>query len=83
MLKELPLYQPVDIWPVSFKSPLCLDVYKWTRLGGVCLQSVLNIIMTFFDTLTRSYADVDTSKGTDTMQFLEASEGLVKMFGKS
>ncbi|KAI8577951.1 hypothetical protein K450DRAFT_249189 [Umbelopsis ramanniana AG] len=36
--------------------------------------------MTFFDTLSRSFADVDTSKGTDTMQFLEASEGLVKMF---
>ncbi|KAH8551021.1 glycolipid transfer protein domain-containing protein [Umbelopsis sp. PMI_123] len=36
--------------------------------------------MTFFDTLSRSYADVDTSKGIDTMQFLEACEGLVKMF---
>jgi hypothetical protein len=39
--------------------------------------------MTFFDTLSRSFADVDTSKGIDTMQFLEASEGLVKMFGKA
>jgi hypothetical protein len=37
--------------------------------------------MTFFDTLSRSYADVDTSNGIDTNQFLEASEGLVKMFG--
>ncbi|GAB5593124.1 hypothetical protein Unana1_08024 [Umbelopsis nana] len=36
--------------------------------------------MTFFDTLSRSYADVDTSNGIDTNQFLEASEGLVKMF---
>ncbi|KAJ2959503.1 hypothetical protein NQZ79_g5016 [Umbelopsis isabellina] len=36
--------------------------------------------MTFFDTLSRSYADVDTSNGIDTDQFLEASSGLVKMF---
>lgn len=38
--------------------------------------------MTYFDTLKRSYVDVDTSKGIDTEQFLEATEGLVKLFGK-
>ncbi|KAG1086568.1 hypothetical protein G6F42_020938 [Rhizopus arrhizus] len=36
--------------------------------------------MTYFDTLKRSYVDVDTSKGIDTEQFLEATEGLVKLF---
>ncbi|KAG1374285.1 hypothetical protein G6F61_009459 [Rhizopus arrhizus] len=36
--------------------------------------------MTYFDTLARSYVDVDTSKGVDTEQFLEATEGLVKLF---
>jgi hypothetical protein len=39
--------------------------------------------MTYFDTLARSYVDVDTSKGVDTEQFLEATEGLVKLFGKN
>lgn len=38
--------------------------------------------MSYFDTLKRSYVDVDTSKGIDTEQFLEATEGLVKLFGK-
>lgn len=38
--------------------------------------------MTYFDTLSRSYVDVDTNKGVDTEQFLEATEGLVKLFGK-
>lgn len=38
--------------------------------------------MTFFDTLSRSYVDVDLTKGIDTEQFLEATEGLVKLFGK-
>lgn len=37
--------------------------------------------MTFFDTLERSYVDVDLSKGIDTDQFLQATEGLVKLFG--
>ncbi|CAO3666266.1 hypothetical protein G6F70_006119 [Rhizopus microsporus] len=36
--------------------------------------------MTYFETLKRSYTDVDTSKGVDTEQFLEATEGLVKLF---
>ncbi|KAI7891524.1 glycolipid transfer protein domain-containing protein [Mucor mucedo] len=36
--------------------------------------------MTFFDTLSRSYVDVDLTKGIDTEQFLEATEGLVKLF---
>ncbi|KAG2201883.1 hypothetical protein INT46_006693 [Mucor plumbeus] len=36
--------------------------------------------MTYFDTLARSYVDVDISKGIDTQQFLEATEGLVKLF---
>ncbi|CAO3664440.1 unnamed protein product [Rhizopus stolonifer] len=36
--------------------------------------------MTYFDTLSRSYVDVDTNKGVDTEQFLEATEGLVKLF---
>lgn len=38
--------------------------------------------MTFFDSLARSYTDVDLSKGIDTEQFIEATEGLVKLFGK-
>jgi hypothetical protein len=37
--------------------------------------------MTYFETLKRSYTDVDTNKGVDTEQFLEATEGLVKLFG--
>ncbi|KAL0088108.1 glycolipid transfer protein domain-containing protein [Phycomyces blakesleeanus] len=36
--------------------------------------------MTYFDTVTRSYTEVDTTKGIDTEQFIEATEGLVKMF---
>ncbi|CAO3649916.1 unnamed protein product [Mucor hiemalis] len=36
--------------------------------------------MTFFDTLERSYVDVDLSKGIETDQFLQATEGLVKLF---
>ncbi|KAG2234992.1 hypothetical protein INT48_000234 [Thamnidium elegans] len=36
--------------------------------------------MTYFDSLTRSYTDVDLSKGIDTEQFIEATEGLVKLF---
>lgn len=39
--------------------------------------------MTFFDTLSRSYTNVDISNGIDTIQFLEATEGLVKLFGKT
>ena len=39
---------------------------------------------TFFDTLKRSYQDVEiTDKGINTSQFLEASESLVTMFGKT
>ena len=38
--------------------------------------------MTYFDTLQRSYVDVDISNGINTEQFLEATEGLVKLFGK-
>ncbi|KAI8373610.1 glycolipid transfer protein domain-containing protein [Choanephora cucurbitarum] len=36
--------------------------------------------MTYFDTLQRSYVDVDISNGINTEQFLEATEGLVKLF---
>ncbi|KAI9474264.1 MAG: glycolipid transfer protein domain-containing protein, partial [Benjaminiella poitrasii] len=36
--------------------------------------------MTYFDTLSRSYVDVDISEGIDTQQFIEATEGLVKLF---
>jgi hypothetical protein len=37
---------------------------------------------TFFDTIKRSYQDVQiTDKGINTSQFLEASESLVTMFG--
>lgn len=39
--------------------------------------------MTYFETVTRSYTDVDTSKGINTEQFLEATEGVVKLFGNS
>ncbi|KAK0552835.1 hypothetical protein OC846_001406 [Tilletia horrida] len=35
---------------------------------------------TYFDTVSRSYADVKTSPGIDTSEFLQASEGLVKLF---
>jgi hypothetical protein len=38
--------------------------------------------MTYFDTLARSYVNVDITNGIDTVQFLEATEGLVKLFGK-
>ncbi|ORY94047.1 glycolipid transfer protein domain-containing protein [Syncephalastrum racemosum] len=37
---------------------------------------------TYFDTITRSYTDVDTSNGINTIQFLEATEGVVKLFDK-
>ena len=40
------------------------------------------LTMTYFDTLQRSYVDVDISNGINTEQFLEATEGLVKLFGK-
>jgi len=37
---------------------------------------------TFFDNIKRSYEDVEiTDKGINTIQFLEASESLVTMFG--
>ena len=37
---------------------------------------------TFFDTMKRSYEDVQvTSNGINTSQFLEASESLVTLFG--
>ncbi|GAA6004748.1 hypothetical protein JCM10207_001001 [Rhodosporidiobolus poonsookiae] len=35
---------------------------------------------TYFETVSKSFADVPTAEGVDTLQFLEASEGLVKMF---
>ncbi|KAF7727914.1 hypothetical protein EC973_006913 [Apophysomyces ossiformis] len=38
--------------------------------------------MSFFETVKRSYVDVDTSKGIDTEQFLEATESLVTLFGE-
>lgn len=37
--------------------------------------------MTYFDTLKRSYTDVDIAEGINTQQFLEATEGVVKLFG--
>ncbi|KAL1934272.1 hypothetical protein VTP01DRAFT_6454 [Rhizomucor pusillus] len=36
--------------------------------------------MSYFDNLARSYTDVDVSKGIQTEQFLEATEGVVKLF---
>ncbi|KAJ8663362.1 hypothetical protein O0I10_000601 [Lichtheimia ornata] len=36
--------------------------------------------MTYFDTLKRSYTDVDIAEGINTQQFLEATEGVVKLF---
>ncbi|KAI9313355.1 glycolipid transfer protein domain-containing protein [Dichotomocladium elegans] len=36
--------------------------------------------MTYFDTVTRSYTQVDTSSGIKTDEFLEATEGVVKLF---
>ncbi|KAN0066433.1 hypothetical protein ACQY0O_000527 [Thecaphora frezii] len=35
---------------------------------------------TYFDTVKKSYADVPTEGGVDTSSFLEATEGLVKLF---
>ncbi|CAD6892923.1 unnamed protein product [Tilletia controversa] len=35
---------------------------------------------TYFDTVSRSYADVTTTDGINTSEFLQASEGLVKLF---
>lgn len=31
--------------------------------------------------ITRSYADVDTAQGINTDQFLEATDGMINMFG--
>ncbi|KAJ8657477.1 hypothetical protein O0I10_006779 [Lichtheimia ornata] len=36
--------------------------------------------MSYFDTLKLSYTNVDTSNGINTEQFLEATEGVVKLF---
>jgi len=38
------------------------------------------MVLTFFDTLSKSFADVPTDGGVDTDQFLQASTGLVTMF---
>ncbi|KAL9936421.1 hypothetical protein V8E36_004489 [Tilletia maclaganii] len=35
---------------------------------------------TYFDTVSKSYADVSTSPGINTSEFLQATEGLVKLF---
>ncbi|KAK4053800.1 hypothetical protein OIV83_001456 [Microbotryomycetes sp. JL201] len=35
---------------------------------------------TYFETVKRSFVDVPTEPGVDTIQFLEATEGLIKMF---
>ncbi|KAK4058847.1 hypothetical protein OIO90_000293 [Microbotryomycetes sp. JL221] len=35
---------------------------------------------TYFETVQRSYVDVPTEPGVDTLKFLEATEGLIKMF---
>lgn len=32
--------------------------------------------------ITRSYVDVDTTQGIITEQFLEATDGMINMFGK-
>ncbi|CAO3587283.1 unnamed protein product [Absidia cylindrospora] len=37
---------------------------------------------TYFHTVARSYTNVDTSKGVNTAEFLEATEGVVTLFGK-
>ncbi|OAD65745.1 hypothetical protein PHYBLDRAFT_175918 [Phycomyces blakesleeanus NRRL 1555(-)] len=36
--------------------------------------------MAYFNTIKRSFADVDLSNGIDTNEFLEATEGMVKIF---
>jgi len=36
--------------------------------------------MSFFDTISRSFAQVNTDPGINTKEFLEATEGLIKMF---
>ena len=36
---------------------------------------------TYLETVKKSYVDVPMTPGVDTMSFLEATEGLVKMFG--
>lgn len=46
------------------------------------LWNTSSIMSTFFDTIKRSYEDVEiTDKGINTSQFLEASESLVSLFG--
>ena len=37
---------------------------------------------TYFDSIKRSYTDVEIADGINTEQFLEATEGVVKLFGK-
>jgi hypothetical protein len=37
---------------------------------------------TFQQVITRSFTDVDTKSGIDTDQFLEATDGMIAMFGK-
>ncbi|KAI9261680.1 glycolipid transfer protein domain-containing protein [Phascolomyces articulosus] len=37
---------------------------------------------TYFDTIKRSYTDVEIANGVDTTQFLEATEGVVNLFDK-
>lgn len=37
--------------------------------------------MSYFDTVKLSYTNVDTSSGINTEQFLEATEGVVNLFG--
>lgn len=36
----------------------------------------------FEQVITRSYTDVDTTNGINTDQFLEATDGMIAMFGK-
>jgi hypothetical protein len=39
--------------------------------------------MAYFEkVITRSYTDVDTAHGINTGQFLEATDGMINMFGK-
>lgn len=36
----------------------------------------------FQKVITRSYTDVDTKNGINTEEFLEATDGMINMFGK-
>jgi len=51
-----------------------------TEILHPLLANALNNMPTFFESISRSFAQVKTTPGIDTKEFLEATEGLIKMF---